>query len=62
MAGMTRVEAIAQSFLFFLAGFDTIANTLSFLAYNLAMNPEVQDKLMEEIDSVFDGKVKNGKT
>ncbi len=60
--GMTRVEALAQSFLFFLAGFDTTGKTLSFLAYSLALNPEVQDKLIEEVDSVLDGKVRNRQT
>lgn len=32
------------------AGYDTTANTLTFASYSLATNPDVQDKLIEEID------------
>jgi len=40
-----------------LAGRDTTACTLTFLFYNLAMRPEVQRKLQEEIDRVLQGRV-----
>lgn len=45
-------DLTAQCVLFFLAGFDTTSNHLSFVAYELAMNPDVQDRLIEEIDEV----------
>jgi len=48
---------LAQSFLFFLAGFETTANTLSLLGYSLATNPEKQEKLLKEIDEVMKDKV-----
>ncbi len=54
---MTHEEAMAQSFIFFVAGYDTTASTLSFLAYNLATHPDLQDRLLEEIDSVTGDKV-----
>ena len=49
---MTRQEVLSQAVLFFLAAYDTTATTVSFLAYNLALNPDKQDKLIEEIQQV----------
>ena len=33
-----------------IAGYDTTAITLCWLAYELAINPDVQDKLIAEVD------------
>lgn len=41
-------------FVFFAAGFETTANTLSFCLYELALNPDVQTKLREEIRKAVD--------
>ena len=46
---MTNDELLAQGFLFFLAGYDTTANTLSLFGYNMAIYPEIQERLYEEI-------------
>lgn len=55
----TDDELVAQAFLFFLAGFDTVATVLSFLIYELSINPDAQQKLYDEINEtnkVLDGK------
>lgn len=52
-------ELAAQCLIFFFAGFDTVATTMSFMAYELVCNPEVQQKLYEEIQEMenkLDGK------
>ncbi|EFA09141.1 cytochrome P450 9e2 [Tribolium castaneum] len=41
---------VAQALLFFFAGFETISTGFSFMAYELATNPDVQKKLQKEID------------
>ena len=40
-----------------MVGIETTGTTLTNVSYNLAMNPEVQDKLIEEIDTVLDSHV-----
>jgi cytochrome P450 len=54
---LTTQEIVDQGFLFLLAGYDTTSNTLTHLAYSLALHPHVQDRLLHEIDTlVSDGK------
>lgn len=47
-------ELVAQCVIFFLAGYETTASTLSFVTYYLALNPDIQDKLAEEIDKTIE--------
>ena len=51
--GLSPEEIEAQALLFFLAGYETTASTLAFLAYCLATNLECQKKLVHEIDDVL---------
>lgn len=37
-----------------IAGYDTTATTLSWVCYELAKNPEVQDKLRQEVDDIVE--------
>jgi len=53
--GLTHEEVLAQSIVFLLTGFDTTANTLSFIGYLLALYTDCQDKLLAEIDNVMAG-------
>ncbi|KXJ68076.1 hypothetical protein RP20_CCG006036 [Aedes albopictus] len=46
---ITESELIAQCLVFFLAGFDSVSGGMVFMAYELAVNPDVQQRLYEEI-------------
>ncbi|NWX16379.1 CP3AO protein, partial [Aegotheles bennettii] len=53
---LTDSEVLAQAFIFIFAGYEPTSNTLGYLAYELAMHPDVQQKLLEEIDTVLPNK------
>jgi len=46
---LTDEVVVGQCLLFLLAGFDTSSTLLSFAAYELALNPEIQEKAREEV-------------
>lgn len=46
---LTNDEVVAQVFMLYLAGHETTANTLTFVSYELALNQEVQDRVIQEI-------------
>lgn len=50
---MSLNEMAAQVFVFFLAGFETSASTVSFLMYELAKNPKIQQRVHNEIDQIL---------
>lgn len=51
---LNNSEIISQAIIFLIAGFETTAINLGFIAYNLAKCQESQDKLCSEIDHVLD--------
>ncbi|CAG2102994.1 unnamed protein product [Medioppia subpectinata] len=48
VTGITDEEIFAQCFLFFIAGYDPTANTVSHALLELALNPDIQERLREE--------------
>ncbi|XP_075168865.1 cytochrome P450 6A1-like [Haematobia irritans] len=46
-------EVAAQLFLFFLAGFETSASTMSFALYELALHQDIQERLRTEINEAY---------
>lgn len=51
---MSDEEVSAQSVIFMVAGFETTGSTLSYMAYVLATHPEVQEKLLKELDDALE--------
>ncbi|XP_053272782.1 cytochrome P450 3A56 [Pleuronectes platessa] len=54
--GLNDHEISSQGILFLNAGLETSNSALSFLAYNLAQNPEAMKHLQKEIDETFPNK------
>ena len=50
---LSDTEVLAQSIIFLAAGYETSSGTLSLTCYQIATNPDVQNKLQQEIDSVW---------
>uniref|UniRef100_A0A2P2I7R7 Cytochrome P450 6k1-like n=1 Tax=Hirondellea gigas TaxID=1518452 RepID=A0A2P2I7R7_9CRUS len=51
---LTEEVITAQCVLFYMAGYDTTATTLSFVSYCLALHPGIQQRLMQEIEDVIE--------
>lgn len=50
---LTMDEVAAQSFVFFLAGFETSSTTMTFALFELAQHQDIQDRVREEIGQVL---------
>ena len=52
--GLEKGEIIADSVVFILAGYETTSTALTFATFLLAANPEVQERLANEINEYFE--------
>ncbi|XP_061773835.1 thromboxane-A synthase isoform X1 [Nerophis ophidion] len=50
---ITEDEIVGQALVFLLAGYETSSNTLGFTCYLLALHPECQHRVQEEVDDFF---------
>lgn len=46
-------DLIAQAFLFFLGGFESTSTVMCFACHEMGVNPEIQSKLQQEIDTAM---------
>ena len=51
---LTDQEIADHSVVFMLAGYETTSTALGYIAYLLALNPHVQEKLQAEIDAYLE--------
>ncbi|XP_011160035.1 cytochrome P450 9e2 [Solenopsis invicta] len=51
---LSILNMTSQAFIFFVAGFETSSTLMSFAAHEIAVNPDVQEKLRNEIDKVLE--------
>lgn len=59
-SALSDEEVLAQALIFVFAGYETTSSTLSYIAYNLAIHPDVQQRLQDELDAHLPNKVKEG--
>jgi cytochrome P450 family 6 len=50
---LSHDDLTAQATVFFLAGFDTSSSATSYACWELAENPDVQERVQQEIDQVL---------
>lgn len=55
---LSENEVISQAFGFLMAGYETTATALTYATYELALNPDVQEKLRDEVNASLNS---NGK-
>ncbi|TGJ85045.1 hypothetical protein E0Z10_g3720 [Xylaria hypoxylon] len=59
--GFTENEVMGNLFIYLLAGYETTANSIHYGLLALAANPDIQSKVIEEIDDVYKNAIENGR-
>ena len=57
ISGLSDKEIVAQGLSFISHGYEPMKSALSFLVYNMALNPDQQDCVIKEVDKVMGEKV-----
>ncbi|CAH1376298.1 unnamed protein product [Tenebrio molitor] len=53
-AEITDQDITAQALGFFFAGFDSVSSLMCFMSHELGVNPDVQERLIQEVDDTFE--------
>lgn len=48
------IDMVAQAFIFFFGGFDSVSTAMCFTIHEIGINPEIQERLQQEIDGVLE--------
>jgi cytochrome P450 len=59
---MSESEVMGNMFIMLFAGHETTANTLHYALLCLALHQDAQETLLEEIDSIYESALKEGRT
>ncbi|KAI4501165.1 hypothetical protein M0802_003538 [Mischocyttarus mexicanus] len=51
---LTLMDIVAQAFIFFFGGFDSVSTAMCFTCHEIGVNPDVQKRLQKEIDDVIE--------
>lgn len=51
--GLTMDEIAAQTFVFFIAGFETSSTAMTYALYEMSIHPEIQDRARKEVQAVL---------
>ncbi|KAJ3645281.1 hypothetical protein Zmor_022947 [Zophobas morio] len=51
---ITDQDIVAQAFVFFISGFDSVAIVMCFMSHELALNPDIQNRLIQEVDETLE--------
>ncbi|KAF5288513.1 hypothetical protein FQA39_LY15381 [Lamprigera yunnana] len=55
---LSHDDITAQALIFFSAGFETVSSAMSYLCYELAVHPDIQERLYNEIKETLEGSPK----
>jgi cytochrome P450 family 9 len=51
---LTDQDITSQALIFFFAGFETVSSLMCFMAYELGVNPDIQQRLIQEVDDTLE--------